>query len=112
DWSPSAAFQYVLLSSSRSPESRFQFGIVTWDGTKSKPPCDTTGLSKLPFLTTFIPTRRVPRRNEFRSPLLPVIVNPKVSPLLTLRVVEPEERKPFEGGVQPLEGAPGAGRAH
>src|SRR4029450_6981601 len=105
DWLRSAAFQYRELSSSRLPESTVQFGIVTSVGTTLKPPGPgTTGCSKLPFLMTLVATRSFPWRKEFASPLLPVILNPIVSPVVTGIAAVPSYAKPFEGGVQQLTG--------
>ena len=82
DWPSAAAFQYVSLTTWTSPPmsqpgSEAPVSVVKPSGGTA------TGVSKPPFTTRFVATRRVPCRNELKSLLLPLIRKPNVSPSWT-----------------------------
>ena len=68
---------------SYSPDGSFIFDNVYYP---TGPAFDVNGLL---FVTTENPTFRAPLTNEFESPLLPLILNPKVSPAVTEIAVVP-----------------------
>ena len=74
---------------------------------RAKPPSTSgsmNGPSKPPFWIRLVATRSVPCRNELKSPLLPVIRKPNVSPAWTGTAATPSYAKPLDGSVQQIAG--------
>src|SRR3954469_5758715 len=97
DWLPSngghAPAPTTFPTTWTDPDMTDQFGmpagLLTLSNSWLPEGSGMTGDSKPPFVRTSIPTRSDPRRNEFKSPLLPDNLKPYVSPATTSTLTEP-----------------------